>query len=73
MERAGKGRLWMRIEVDWGLCESNALCMAIAPRIFTVGDDDKLTVLIEAPDPADRPLIERAVFTCPKQALRLVD
>jgi ferredoxin len=73
MKSAGKGRLWMRISVDWGLCESNALCMAIAPHIFTVGDDDTLIVLVEAPDPADRPLVERAVSTCPKQALRLVD
>lgn len=63
----------MRIEVDWNLCESNAMCVAIAPHIFEVGDDDVLTVLVEAPDPADRPLVEQAVSTCPKQALRVVD
>jgi ferredoxin len=63
----------MRIEVDRGLCESNALCVGIAPHIFMVGDDDALTVLIEEPDPADLPLIESAISSCPKQALRLLD
>jgi hypothetical protein len=32
-----------------------------------------LTVLVEAPDSADRPLVEQAVSSCPKQALRVVD
>lgn len=63
----------MRITVDWDLCESNAACAAIAPQVFEVGDDDMLTVLVETPDPADRPLIEQAVSSCPKQALRIVD
>ena len=35
----------MRIEVDWDLCESNAVCMGILPEVFQVGDDDMLTVL----------------------------
>jgi ferredoxin len=63
----------MRIVVDRGLCESNALCMGIAPHVFMLGDDDVLTVLGREPDPADLPLIESAVSSCPKQALRLVD
>lgn len=63
----------MRIAVDWGLCESNALCMAIAPHVFEVGEDDRLTVLVEEPDPADRSVLEQAVASCPKQALRLVE
>lgn len=63
----------MRIAVDWGLCESNAICMGIAPHVFMVDDDDMLTVLEEEPDPDDRPLLDQAVSSCPKQALRLVD
>jgi ferredoxin len=47
--------------------------MATAPHIFTVGDDDTLTILVESPDPADRPLVQQAVSSCPKQALRLAD
>lgn len=63
----------MRVAVDWGLCESNAVCEGIAPHAFNVGDDDKLTVLVDEVDVADQSLIESAVLACPKQALRLVE
>ena len=39
----------MRIVVDFDLCESNAVCMAIAPEVFEVRDDDFLYVLDENP------------------------
>ena len=63
----------MRVAVDRGLCESNAVCEGIAPHVFSVDDDDVLTVLVEAVDAVDQPLIESAVLACPKQALRLVE
>lgn len=62
----------MRVAVDWGLCESNAVCEGIAPHVFSVDEDDQLTVLVETVDDADLALIENAVLCCPKQALRLV-
>ena len=34
-----------RVEVDFDKCESNALCMAAAPEVFEVRDDDFLYVL----------------------------
>ena len=40
----------MRIVLDYDLCESNAICMAIASDVFEVRDDDFLYVLNEAPD-----------------------
>ena len=39
----------MRVVVDFDLCESNAICMGIAPEIFEVRDDDFLYVLDETP------------------------
>jgi ferredoxin len=63
----------MRIAVDWGLCESNAVCEGIGPHVFVVGDDDKLMVLVAEVKAADQSLIEGAVLACPKQALRLVE
>jgi ferredoxin len=33
----------MRVLVNWNLCESNALCMGVAPEVFEVGEDDELT------------------------------
>ena len=39
----------MRVVVDYDLCESNALCMAAAPEVFEVRDDDFLYVLQDEP------------------------
>ena len=39
----------MRVVVDFDLCESNAVCMAVAPEVFEVRDDDFLYVLDENP------------------------
>jgi ferredoxin len=64
----------MRVEVDWDACESNALCMAAAPEVFEVRDDDFLYLLIEGDIPDElRAKVEEAVRVCPKQALKLVD
>ena len=63
----------MRIVVDRGLCESNALCMAAAPQVFLVGDDDVLQVLDETPDESLRARVVQAARICPKQAISIVD
>ena len=63
----------MRIVVDYDLCESNAICMAIAPDVFEVRDDDFLYVLNEAPGEARREKMEEAVQRCPKQAIAIED
>ena len=61
----------MRVVVDWDLCESNALCMAAAPEVFELQDDDTLLVLQETPDESLRPKVEAAVRACPKQAISI--
>ena len=63
----------MRVVVDPNLCEGNAVCSAVAPRVFVVGDDDLARVLIERPDEALRAKVEEAVRRCPRQALKLVE
>ena len=37
----------MKIKVDFDLCESNALCEALAPTHFQIDDDDFLQILDE--------------------------
>ena len=59
--------------VDYDLCESNALCMAAAPEVFEVRDDDFLYVLDENPPEALRDKVLAAVRTCPKNAISIVD
>lgn len=61
----------MKVVVDFDLCESNALCMQIAPEVFEVRDDDFLYILNEYPPEELRPKIEEAVKSCPKQAISI--
>lgn len=63
----------MRIVVDYDRCESNALCMAAAPEVFEVRDDDNLYVLDENPPEALRAKVMEAVRLCPKQAISVED
>jgi ferredoxin len=63
----------MKVVVDFDLCESNAICMGVAPEVFEVRDDDFLYVLQENPDESLRPKVEQAVRSCPKQAIRIED
>ena len=61
----------MRVVVDFDVCESNAVCMAVAPEVFEVRDDDFLYVLIDEPGEELRAKVEEAVRRCPKQAISL--
>ncbi len=61
----------MRVVVDFDLCESNAVCMGIAPEVFEVRDDDLLYVLDENPGSDLHERVRQAVERCPKQAIRL--
>ena len=61
----------MRVVVDYDLCESNALCMGLAPEVFEVREDDFLYVLDENPPEELRSKVELAVQRCPKQAIKL--
>ena len=57
--------------VDFDLCESNAICMQIAPDIFEVRDDDFLYILDETPSEDRRSNLEESVQRCPKQAISI--
>lgn len=63
----------MKVIVDFDLCESNAVCMAIAPEVFEVRDDDYLYVLQESPPPELHERVREAAERCPKQAISLED
>ncbi len=63
----------MRVVVDYSLCESNALCVAAAPEVFEMSDDDMLIVLDEEPGEELRAKVEAAVRVCPKQAITIAE
>lgn len=62
-----------KVVVDYDLCESNAICMQIAPEVFEVRDDDFLYLLTETPDAKQRAKVEESAQRCPKQAIKLID
>jgi ferredoxin len=63
----------MRVVVNFDLCESNALCMDVAPEVFEVRDDDLLYVLNENPPEELREKVMAAVRVCPKNAISIED
>jgi ferredoxin len=61
----------MRVVVDRDLCESNAVCIGIAPDVFDLDDEDLAAVTVDEV-PADREEdVRQAVQLCPKIALML--
>lgn len=63
----------MKVKVDFDLCESNAMCEALAPEVFELDDDDYLVVKKEEVGPADLDAVRRAVASCPRAAISLVE
>lgn len=62
-----------KVVVDFDLCESNAVCMGVAPEVFEVRDDNFLYILQENPPDELRGKVEDAVRQCPRQAISIAD
>lgn len=62
----------MRIEADLSRCQSNAVCVVIAPEVFDVDDNDGVRVLQHEPAPDQQENAIEAVANCPVQALKIV-
>lgn len=62
-----------KIVVDFGLCESNAVCMGIIPEVFDLDEDDYLHVLTEEVTPDNEAQVREAVRQCPRQAIAISD
>ena len=61
-----------KINVDSDLCDSTALCEALAPANFQV-DADLLQVLDDEVTDDNRAAVEQAVSACPKSAISIVE
>ena len=60
----------MDVRVDPLLCEANGRCVAVAPEVFSLDDDEILQIAVPA-EGVDATRIERAVAACPLSALSL--
>lgn len=63
----------MKVKVDFDLCESNALCEALAPEVFELDDDDYLVVKQEQVTDENRAGIQQAIAACPRSAISMVE
>jgi len=63
----------MKVVVNRDLCESNAICMGIAPEVFEVRDDGFLYVLQENPPAELADKVRMAANNCPTGAITLED
>ncbi len=63
----------MRIEVDYDKCQSNAVCMGIAPEIFEVREDGFLYVLDSEPGDEWLEKVIEAMESCPTQAISVIE
>ncbi len=61
----------MRVTVDIDICESNGVCVSIAPEVFTFVEDDYMHIVNETPSESLLAKVEQAVKLCPRQALTL--
>ena len=60
-----------KIVVDFGLCESNAVCMGLAPDVFEVDEQDYLNLLTDEVTPENERAVREAVRQCPRQAISI--
>jgi ferredoxin len=62
----------MKVTVDHDLCEANALCVAEAPEVFDLRDEEVVDIVLPEPPPEMETAVADAVAACPKQALRMI-
>lgn len=61
----------MKVFVDRDLCEANGVCERIAPRVFSLEANDRLTITSNEIPPELRAAVEAAVRSCPRGALEV--
>ncbi|MBA4023112.1 ferredoxin [Williamsia soli] len=63
----------MKIKADFDLCESNGVCVGMAPDVFDLDDDDYLVILESDVSEDRREEMRQVVGSCPKSALSIED
>ncbi|WP_199433359.1 ferredoxin [Qaidamihabitans albus] len=63
----------MEVRVDRTLCEANEVCVAIAPAVFELDDEEELRIVQPNPPEGELERVTHAVASCPKNALLITD
>jgi ferredoxin len=60
----------MQIRVDGDRCQGHGLCNMLAPKLFSLDEEDGHSVPVSTPvDDDERDLLVRAASNCPEQAI----
>ncbi|GAB3481490.1 ferredoxin [Amycolatopsis cihanbeyliensis] len=63
----------MEVSVDRSLCEANEVCVAVAPEVFELDEDEELRIIQPNPAAEDVERVSQAVASCPKNALLMAE
>jgi ferredoxin len=63
----------VKVRVDPDLCETNGVCVSLAPEVFQLGAEDVVQVLDDCPPAELRAQVEDAAAGCPRAAILLED
>jgi ferredoxin len=63
----------MRAIVDPDRCEGNARCLAAAPQLFDLDDNDVARVLLDEVPPSMADEAREAAEACPRMAITLAE
>jgi ferredoxin len=69
---AGGDRRSHKVIVDMGRCVAHGECVAVAPQIFDLGEDDPMVTVLD-PEPNEQlsAVAEAAARACPAAAIRI--
>ena len=60
----------MRVRVDHEVCQGHGVCVATAPTLFVMRDDDKARVCKQPESSEEEALAQRAIRGCPERAIQ---
>jgi ferredoxin len=63
----------MKVRVDVARCESNAICLGLAPEVFDLDDDGLVVLRTDEVGPAVEDQVRSAVDACPRAVISIQD
>ena len=71
IEPTTEDRVQLTITLDHDMCQGHAVCLEEAPEVFTLGDDGKVALLTDRPDPSLNEKVRTAAAYCPQRTIQL--
>jgi ferredoxin len=63
----------MKPGIDRKLCESNAICVALAPEVFDLDEGGIAVTVVDELDPSQEEFTRMAIAGCPRAAVFIVE